>query len=367
MKLANYNRSLLSLVSSVLNYYGYKTEHQTLPEMDKLLKKDYKNVVVMLFDGMGDAIIKRNLNSQSFFSRNQRGVISSVFPPTTTAATTTMVSGLSPIEHGWLGWTLHFEDINKNVCLFPNIEYLTDEKAAEFDVATKYLGYKSVFEKIEEGSCGRVKASNVSAYSDFKADSVDRICDIVQELCEDEQRRYIYTYYKNPDFKMHEYGVGHEIVRKEMEYIECKVNELCDKLNDTLVIVTADHGLIDIEWKNLRDYPDIWDCLSDVPTVEARALTFFVKEGREEEFENAFNKHFSNDYELMTKERALSFGIFGNGTPHPMVDRVLGEYIAVALGKTTINVSDKPPFFVATHAGTTPEEYDVPFIVIEKK
>ena len=46
--------------------------------------------------------------------------ITSVFPPTTTAATTTLESGLSRAEHAWLGWSLHFPEVNGNVNIFIN-------------------------------------------------------------------------------------------------------------------------------------------------------------------------------------------------------------------------------------------------------
>lgn len=363
----NYNKSLLSLISSVLKYYGYKTEHATLPALDELLNKNYKNVVVMLFDGMGDEIMKRHLSKDDFLSRNQRDVISSVFPPTTTAATTTMECGLSPIEHGWLGWTLYFEEINKSVSLFPNTEILTNNQAADFHVAERYLCYESVFEKIKKATNGQVKADIVSVFSEYKTDSVDSICNVVERLCGDSEKRYIYTYYKQPDYDMHGLGVGHDSVHKQIRKINDRVQEMCERLEDTLVIVTADHGLLDIEWKHLKDYPDICDCLERIPTVEMRALNFYIKAGREEEFEKAFNMHFSDDYELMTKEQALESKIFGPGMPHAEINKILGEYIAVAKGPVSINVApDKAFLFKAAHAGTTADEYNVPFIVIER-
>lgn len=368
MKMPDYNRSLLSLVSSVLKYYGHETEHATLPELDLLLKKNYKNVVVMLFDGMGDEAIKRHLPKDSFLSQNQRAIISSVFPPTTTASTTTMISGLSPVEHGWLGWTLHFADIGKNVCLFPNTELLTNEPACDFDVARHYLDYESIFDKIEKATDGKVKADMVSVFSEYKTDSVDSICEVVERLCADSEHRYIYTYYKQPDSDMHALGVGHDKVKDDILKINDRVYEMCEKLTDTLIIVTADHGLIDTKWKHLIDYPDVWDCLADIPTVEMRAMTFFIKKGREKEFEEAFNRHFSKDYELMPKEQALKLEIFGKGTPHPMIDKVLGEYVAVALSDISINVVPEKSFlFKSAHAGSTLGEYNVPFIVIEKE
>ena len=89
-----------------------------LPELDILLRKNYKNVVVMLSDGMGTSILKKHLLADAFLIRYLQTTISSVFPATTTAATVTMESGLSPIEHGRLGWRLYFDEVGTNVDIF---------------------------------------------------------------------------------------------------------------------------------------------------------------------------------------------------------------------------------------------------------
>lgn len=367
MNMPIYSKSLLSLISSVLKNYGVSTEHATLPEFDRLLKKDYKNVVIMLFDGMGDAILNKHADSCEFLRQNERDIISSVFPPTTTAATTTMVSGLSPIEHGWLGWALRFKDINKNVCLFPNTEAMTNLPAAEYNVAEKYLGYQSVFERIRQATDGKVRAEFISAFSDNKAETLEEIIEKTKELCDAPGRKYIYTYYKQPDFDMHAFGTEHEKVEGHIRAINAEVKRLSESVEDTLIIVTADHGLIDVDWDFLPEYPDIWDCLESIPVIEMRGMTLFVKEGKEEQFVSAFNKHFADDYELMTTEQALSLGIFGDGEKHPLMDDLLGQFIAVAKGKRSIAVSERTDrVFKAAHAGTTDDEYKVPFIVIEK-
>ena len=41
--------------------------------------------------------------------------LTSVYPCTTVAAMTSYRSGISPNEHGWLGWTLYFKETNRIV------------------------------------------------------------------------------------------------------------------------------------------------------------------------------------------------------------------------------------------------------------
>ena len=217
----DYDNSLLSLVSSVLKHYKVDTAHPTLPEADGLLNGNYKNVVVMLFDGMGTAILEKHLRPDSFLRSHLERTISSVFPPTTTAATVTMETGLSPIEHGWLGWSLYFDEIGENVNIFPNtLSGSAGIPAADYGVAQRYIPYTDIFEKIDrqEG----VKAYRVSPFSSYRSKSASEICDTVKKLCGEDGRKYIYTYWHQPDYDMHDLGTAHEKITEDIAEIKAE-------------------------------------------------------------------------------------------------------------------------------------------------
>lgn len=133
IKYPNYDRSILSIASSVLNHFGVKDcQHKTLPEFDKLLEKDYKNIIVILFDGLGTSTLNYHLTENDFLRKHYITDISSVFPSTTVAATTSILSGYSPLECGWLGWDLYFEEIGENVAVFKNTLQRNGEPAAKY-------------------------------------------------------------------------------------------------------------------------------------------------------------------------------------------------------------------------------------------
>lgn len=366
MNVPNYSKCLLSLVTSVLAHYGVETKRESYALFDELLSKNPKNVVVMLFDGLGENILEKHLFADDFLLKNRKDVISSVFPPTTTAATTTMVSGLSPAEHGWLGWTLRFDEIKKNVCVFPNTEFLKDTPAEDFSVGQKYIPYESVFEKIKKATSGKVAAEYVSAFSEYKTETLESVCETVKALCSQEGEKYVYAYYKQPDHDIHDYGVNDERVGAVVKKINDAVETLSRNLRDTLLVVIADHGLIDVEWKFLPEYPVLWDCLDGLPSIEPRALSLFVKKNKKRIFEKEFRRIFSGEYELFTKREVFDKRIFGFGTPHAKTKDFVGDYLAVAIGKTALNVI--PPtddVFKAMHAGSTTDEYSIPFIAVE--
>ncbi|MBQ7636431.1 MAG: hypothetical protein IJS80_03890 [Lachnospiraceae bacterium] len=67
--------------------------------MKKLIWPDYKNIVVILLDGMGESIVKEHLEEDGPFRSHLAGIYNSVFLSTTVAATTSVLSGLQPCEH----------------------------------------------------------------------------------------------------------------------------------------------------------------------------------------------------------------------------------------------------------------------------
>lgn len=58
----NYKECLTNLTCSIRKYFELDYKHNTLDYIDKLLEeKQPKNVVVILFDGMGSRILDRTL------------------------------------------------------------------------------------------------------------------------------------------------------------------------------------------------------------------------------------------------------------------------------------------------------------------
>ena len=126
----DYSRCLVNLANSILKKFGAETTADTLPSADRYLAKAYKNVVVLLLDGMGTSIIGKHLSEDGFFRSHLVDTYSSVYPPTTVAATTSILSGLYPNEHGWLGWDVYYPELGRNVTVFRNYEQLTEKKDA---------------------------------------------------------------------------------------------------------------------------------------------------------------------------------------------------------------------------------------------
>lgn len=365
-KFPEYNHSIVNLTNSILKYYGVENPHDTLPEADEALaKQEYKNVVLMVFDAMGTYNLERILAQESFFRKHQKATISSVFPPTTVAATTSLDSGLYPSEHSWLGWSLHFHEINDNVNVFINTND-RGESVADYFVAGKYIPYQSVIEKIN--ATGKIKADSVSRFGTCYAETLDDIVDETTRLCGESGKHYLYTYLNEPDSTMHKQGIDSMAVVDWIIKIEQAVRKLSSQVEDTLILVTADHGHIDNRTcVAIQDYPELLSTLKWLPSIEPRALSLFVKEGEEERFKTEFLKHFHRDFILLSKEEVLEAKLFGDGAEHPHFQEFLGDYLAIGTGDVSIfNSREEAQEFIGIHAGLTQAEMEVPLIIIDE-
>ena len=355
----DYKNSIANLPNSVLKYFGVQTVGDTLPLLDRYLGVEYKNVVVLLLDGMGISILERHLAEDGAFRSHLAGTYKSVFLSTTVAATTSAMSGLQPCEHSWLGWDCYYPQLDKNVTVFSNTVQGTEEPAAEYHAAHTFTPYESVDEKINKAGG---KAYKVMPFVPPYPNSIEEICTEIKRICAEPEKKYIYAYWKQPDGLLHKYGCSSQIVREDMGNAERVVAELAESLDDTLFVVTADHGHADTEHALIRDYPRICDCLVRMPSLEPRVLNFFVKDGRKEEFEREFNKEFSDKFKLVTVEEAIKEELFGTGKHHEMFRAMLGDYIAIATGDLSIFFSEEA-ILHSMHGSLTEEEMMIPLIV----
>ena len=223
--LPEYDNSIVSLASSIRRYFELDVYHNTLSDIDKILEEyKPKNVVVILFDGMGSRLIKKILGENSFLYRNMLKEISSVVPATTTASTTSMLTGLTPVEHGWLAWDLYFKKEDKIVTMFTNKIKDTDIDADSVSLARKYFPYKDICELINED--GKHYAKLIASFNENKYEDIDDMINKIKSSLNVKDKNYIYVYNPEPDTTMHITGIDSKETRDYFELINKKVEEL---------------------------------------------------------------------------------------------------------------------------------------------
>ena len=365
--LPDYENSILGIPNSILAHYGAAPHHTTLPVLNEKLQKGYKNIVLIVLDGMGLEILKAHA-PDGFLMKNCAVQLSSVYPCTTTSALTTLETGLTPLEHGWLGWSMYFKEIEKCVDLFTGHQSGTERPAADKNIVLETIGFKNLFTQIKEADPS-IECCRVSPYGEYWSDTNEAVCNHIEALCKKDGRRYIYAYHFQPDKDMHEYGCYCERTKANIVLFDKQIEQLAANLTDTLLIVTADHGLTDITDLVIEDFPEIGECLAVPPTREPRCLSLFIKPDYQEVFLKRWEQQFGNDFLLVTPLEALEKGFFGKGVPHNCIKDFLGDYIALATGGKALwyrNEKGEGHNFKACHAGLRQEEMVVPLILIEK-
>lgn len=363
----DYTNSILGIPNSILAHYGAKPHHATQSILDEKLSRGYKNIVLLVLDGMGIDVLTVHAPN-GFLAKNCVTQLSSVYPCTTVSALTTFETGLTPIEHGWLGWAHYFNEIGKSVELYTNNESGTEHSVSDKSMAWGTLGYKNLFTQIEEADSS-VECCRVSPFGEYWCDTNEAICKHIETLCKKDGRRYIYAYHFQPDKDMHNSGCYSERTKANMVLFDKQIEQLASSLTDTLMIVTADHGLCNTKLLCIEDYPEIWKCLYAPPTREPRSLSFFVKDENKADFPSLWQKYFDKSFILMTGDEAFNSTYFGSGTPHKRAREFLGDYVALATGDVGIWFRDEKgecPDYKALHAGLCRGEMVVPMIIIER-
>ena len=362
--------SLVNLSNSILQHFGVKTFHNTIPEIDTLLK-GHDKVVVVLFDGMGRNIIRTHLKENSFIRSHYFHTINSTFPPTTAAATTAFLTGKYPIETGWLGWTEYFKEYNRNVILFNNIDYNTEEKIDGDLISEKYFPTKKIFSFIEENNKD-VRAINISRYP-IQEDGPKSLlfggAKRIHQALKENEKCFIYYYWDSPDREMHRTGIYSGLTHYQVLKAQKFMKKVVRQNKDALFILIADHGHINVKYGDICEHEDLYSLLTRPMALEKRTPSFFVKEDKHQEFEQLFNKHYGDHFVLLSKEEAFNNNLFGEGKAAKGVEEVIGDYIAISFDEYSLYASKELPhmdFFKGHHAGGTIEERLIDISVFNK-
>lgn len=379
----NYNHCILNLITSILKNYEVETKYNSLEKIDKLLEKQYKNVVLVILDGMGENILE-NISPNGIFFKNKIDEITSVYPSTTTAAMTTYYSGLPPVETGWIAWSQYFKEYGRNIDVLPEKDSYTGEKLkVKNQKISDIIGYKTIYEQIKEKNSDIKTYEIMPSYCAKKAkmtmtaNTVEEICESIVTLCKNTENKFIMAYNDNPDGIIHKNGCYSEETKKFILETEREFEKMLQELKDTntVVILSADHGHQDInETIDILELEKIQECLIMPPTLESRMVGFFVKYNKRKEFENTFNSLFKDKYMLYSREDLFKSNLLGYGNKHKKLEDFVGDYIAIAISDVRIKIGTylsremkHPDEKKSTHCGLTKNEMEVPLIVFDLK
>lgn len=364
----DYNNSLLNITSSILKNYNVDLGYKSLKNLDNLLSKKYRNVVFYLIDAMGSEILNKHKEKTTFLNSNKISDLTTVFPSTTVAATTTAITGLPPAVTGWIGWQQYVKEEDKNVVFFLNQDYYDENYKFDYNVSEKFVKVKYIYERIKEANPG---VNTHEVFPEFRVKEHKKIqnqVDTVIKILNNGENNFIYAYWDKLDTNLHEFGTTSVEVKNHLDEIQEAIRNLYDNIDeDTLVIITADHGQVDIEGINLWEYEDLTKTFKHSPAVEARATAFYIKDNLHQEFIEIFNENFKDKFILYKSEELLKSNIFGKGDISPRTKGFLGDYFAIAIDKYSFRLQNAKHIHKATHAGLLKDEMMIPLIILNKR
>ena len=369
MKYYDEKYNLVTLSNTFLKYYGAPQFHYSIPEIDELLEKGkYKKIVVMLFDGLGSAIQEKHLKESDIIRKKKFLEITSVFPPTTVAATTAFLSGKYPKETSWLGWSQYFKNIDKTIDMFSGRDSFKGEIITP-NPSYLYANYENIINIIHKyNSNVETKFVYPDGINDGNAKNLKQFEGILDKEMKEDRNHFIYAYWTDPDSSMHEYGTTHPYVHNIIREINRMVANLAKNNKDNLIVVIADHGLVDLSPMYLDEHKDLYDLIIGDSSIDHRAGSFRIKEGKQEEFKNLFNKYYSDCFDLYTKQEVIDQNIFGLGDTHHLFEEFLGDFLAISTKDKYIccPLKNEDGLLKGGHSGDTPDERRITVSIINK-
>lgn len=351
--------NLVNFSNSFLAHFGLQPFHATIPAVDKVLK-NHQKVVVILFDGMGQNITKKHLSVKAFMRRNYLVTIESTFPPTTTAATTAFLTGLSPIQTGWLAWAQYFENYHRNMILFKGSDYNTGEYFAPPNIAWELLPTSTIFELIKKHNPD-VDVFDIKRFP-IQEDGPKDLKSLqkrINNTLNKTDKCFAYFYFDSPDIEMHMNGINHPQVHKQVQAINQLVMHVVKQNPDTIFFTFADHGHINVKYLDMCEHQDLYQLLSKPISFEKRTPCFFVDEKKRLQFAELFKKYYGQHFSLFTKEEVLKLQLFGEGEPNPRAVAFIGDFVATSNDEYCLYASKEMTeieFLIGHHAGHTQEE-----------
>lgn len=382
MELPNYrNGSIVNLMSSIAGAFGTKLKYKELELLPSKELKDSKNIVLMVFDGLGHEYLK---SKHSFLRNLSRGKITSVFPPTTASAITTFATGTAPQQHASTGWYMHLKEIGMVSVIMRFCPRIRGPSFTKYNIrVNQILPEKSFSEKIKASSYQILP--QIIKDSDFNIAKSKRskrlgyntlngfFSQTEKAIKLHHRRKYIYAYWPMFDTFSHHYGVGSRKVEKHFREIDYRLSQFIARIKDTntTLIITADHGFIDTPKErviHLEDHLKLKECLTLPLCGDARTAYCYVHPSKTKQFEAYVKRNLSKICEMHKSEELVKHNYFGLGKPNSKLMDRIGDYTLLMKENYVLldNLLNKKRHrHIGNHGGLSKEELYVPLCVMK--
>lgn len=377
--------SILNLMSSIGGALGWKSKYGQLKNFPSSELKGSKNIVLIVFDGLGYEFLQK-YGKGTVLKGNLKGKITSIFPSVTSNANTSFFLGVPAADHGITGWHTYIKELGMIVIGLPYVSRAGWISMGDVLDIKKVFNFEPFANKIKSNPYVIIDKNLVN--SDFsqaafgKAKRIgcksipDHFNKIKKIIKSNNKKKYIHTYWPKHDSLCHEHGTKSKKVLRHFKEFDKELGKFLKSIKgtNTTVILTADHGMIDVA-KNrivdLKNHPKLRDTLLMSLCGDFRHAYCYVKKGHEKEFERYVKTKLKHACELHKSIDLVKKGYFGPFKPCKQFFERIGDYTIIM--KKNYGIYDRlegqkqktSDYNIGDHGGLSQEEMYVPLVVVK--
>ncbi len=326
------------------------------------LAADARQVMVLVVDGLGWEQLRSHVEHAPTLAAMEGGPITTVAPSTTATALTSITTGLTPGEHGVVGYRI---DVGGEV--MNTLRWWTTRDArkphppAQIQPFPPFLGEDvPVISKAELEGSGFTEA-HLRGTRPLGWRAPSSIAVIAGELLA-KGEPFVYAYYDGVDKIAHERGFG-PYYEAELRAADGLVAEIVNHLpRGAALLVTADHGQVQVGDDTRPLDPSVL-ALVRGQSGEGRFRWLHARPGGTAELAAAAREAHGSVAWIVTREQVIDEGWLGPVVSPPVAAR-LGDVALVAHAPTSFeDPMDSGPFpLVCRHGSLTSAEMLVPLL-----
>ncbi len=321
-------------------------------------------VVLLVLDGLGWEQLEDRRHLAPTLASLSGGPITSVAPSTTATALTSIATGLTPGQHGVVGYRVAVDHEVLNVLRWttPSGDARKRIDPRDFQPHAAFCHQRPcIVTKAEFSSSGFSGAHLAEVrFNGYRVPST-----LLVELRHALRRRepFVYAYYDGIDKVAHEYGLG-EHYDAELQAVDHLVAEVLDSLpRNAALVITADHGQVDVGDRLVDLHPDV-TALVSFQSGEGRFRWLHARPSRAAALAEAAREYHGDVAWVRERDETVEEGWWGDTVTDDARSR-LGDVALVASDPVSFNdATDTGPFeLVGRHGSLTSAEMYVPLLV----
>lgn len=323
-----------------------------------------RQVVVLVIDGLGWEQLRSRTHLAPTLAAMSGGPITTVAPTTTATALTSITTGLTPGEHGLIGYRIDVGGDVLNVLRWHADRHGDARRLHEPQVLQPFAPFMG--ESVPVVSKAELERSTFSAAhlrgarpSSWRVPS--SLAVTVGSLLRSGER-FVYAYYDGIDKVAHERGFG-DYYDAELVAADRIVRDVIDALpSGAVVLVTADHGQVDVGPRIVTPAAGVRR-LTHHASGEGRFRWLHARPGTAVELAAVALEAHGDVAWVVSREQMLDEAWFGPVVSPPVQAR-LGDVALVARADVSFDdPADSGPFeLVCRHGSMTAAEVYVPLL-----